>query len=196
MFCVTCGCQNPNHGRFCHSCGKPLVGPPSQPVASRSAATSKPAAVRSEHDLFTELLQADQKPKECHRCGSKTDLTRTPFGIAKILSVKCDWRETASRAAVSAASIALAPVVGFGVLTWKKPGKSVSYNVLKVELVLCRSCLWEIESFWGGITLKDSEYRCHPWAEQARRLGYDAYLSADDLAKLKFEATTYLSHKR
>src|SRR6266581_6023956 len=104
MYCVACGAKNPDHGRFCHSCGDPLLHPSSQSVPQRSDPTSDPTAGRSEHDFLIELIQTDPKPNECHKCGRKTELTRHQFGIAKVLSVKRDWSETASRAAVSAAS--------------------------------------------------------------------------------------------
>jgi ribosomal protein S14 len=140
--------------------------------------------VRSESEFLIELLQIDPKPNECHKCGATTDLVRRNFGIAKVLSVERDWSETVSRAAVSAVSITLAPVIGFGVVSWKRPDKTISYSVLRAELVLCRDCFSEAAKFWSGTKLKDTYYRHHPWAEKARGIGYGKYLSADDLAKL------------
>src|SRR2546427_751310 len=86
MYCVACGSENPQHGEFCHNCGRPLFHPPSQSVPQRSIHTPKLTAARSERDLLTELIQTDAKPNECHKCGRHEDLTRYPFGIAKILS--------------------------------------------------------------------------------------------------------------
>jgi hypothetical protein len=182
MYCVACGTENPDYGRFCHSCGASLFHPLSQSVTQGPHPISKPLAGRSEHDLLTELIQSDPKPNECHKCGRKADLTRYPFGIAKVLSVKRDWGETAARATASAASLALAPIIGFAVVSWKKPGKRISYSVLKSQLVLCRGCV--SEGFWGGVKLRDRDYQYHPWSERARRIGYDKYLSAENLAKL------------
>jgi ribosomal protein S14 len=114
--------------------------------------------VRSEREFLIELLQIDTKPNECHKCGATTDLVRLKFGIAKVLSVERDWSETVSRAAVSAVSIALAPVIGFGAVSWKRPDKTISYSVLGAELVLCRDCFSEAGKFWSGTKLKHTYY--------------------------------------
>jgi hypothetical protein len=133
-----------------------------------------------------EVLRTDAKPNQCHRCGSSADLTRHEFGIAKVLSVKRDWSGTVGYAAASAISIALAPALGGGALVWQSPGKRTSYRVLRAELVLCGNCLDRTITFLGlgDIKLRASEYRCHPWAEKARKIGFDKYLSTDELAKL------------
>lgn len=176
MFCVTCGTPNPASMKFCHECGNRLV-------STRSELVSPP--IRTEKELLLEILRIDGKPNECHRCGSETDLTRHRFAIAKVVSVKREWGETLTRAGLSAVSLVTAPLTGFGVLSWQRPGKTTSYQLLPAELVLCHSCL-----SWGrktrhGTELRDEAYRCHPWAERAKRIGYTAYLSNEKLRTLK-----------
>ena len=176
MFCVKCGAPNPDAVKFCHECGNRLV-------RTRSEFVSPP--IRSENELLREILRIDGKPNECHRCGAEADLTRHQFAIAKVVSVKREWGETLTRAGLSAVSIVTAPLTGFGVLSWKRPGKSTSYQLLPAELVLCRSCV-----SWGwktrrGTELSDEAYQCHPWAKSAERIGYTEYLSSEKLKTLK-----------
>lgn len=178
MYCVSCGSQNPDFGKFCHRCGQPLHRPP-----ARKPPHVRSAALDAEADLFMELLQTDPLADQCHQCGATGDLTRYRFGFARALSVKRDWTETVSRAAVSALSIALAPVTGFAAFSWKGPDKTVSYSVLRAELVLCADCLGEARGRSGGKPSQE-HYTLHPWSEKARRLGYATYLSAEDMAKL------------
>jgi hypothetical protein len=132
-----------------------------------------------------EVLKTDTKPNECHKCGTNSNLTKQKFGIARILSTKRDWTETVARAGVSAVSIALAPVIGFVGVSWKRPDKTVTYRVLNAELVLCEQCLYFAEHLRGKQKIRDSYYNCHPWSAKARALGYDNFLSAEELAKLK-----------
>jgi len=175
MYCVSCGAPNPVRGKFCHRCGSPLVTIESQLL--RRTPTEK--------ELLSGILRLDQKPNECHRCGAETDLTRHEFAIAKVIGVKREWGETVARLGISAVSIATAPITGFAGFSWKGPDKTTSYRLLKTELVLCRSCL---DSAWKSRRspkLKDDAYRCHPWAGAASRIGYDRYLSSEEIARLK-----------
>jgi ribosomal protein S14 len=132
-----------------------------------------------------EILKIDRKSNECHRCGADKDLIRHEFAIAKVVSVKREWTETLARVGISAVSIVAAPITGFGVFSWKGPNKTTSYRLIHAELVLCRSCLsWGWKSR-NGMELKDDAYRYHPWAVEARRLGYEKYLSSEELKTLK-----------
>jgi len=182
VYCVLCGSENPAYGKYCHNCGKRLLKPTS---SSHRGITPR---IPTEQELLVRLLKTSPKPNECHRCGTEADLTRHQFAIAKVVSVKREWGETIARFGLSAVSIATAPVTGFGVLSWKAPNKATSYKLLKAELVLCRSCLswaWKaIPVVLARSELKADAYRCHPWAEKARRIGYDKFLSAEQVAKL------------
>ena len=180
MYCTECGSRNPDFGKYCYNCGTPLIrtvsnAPP--PIPRRSPEQPR---IRREQEALIQILKTDPKPNECHKCGSDEDLTRYQFGIAKVLSTKRDWSGTIGTAAASAISIALAPVIGGAVVGWQRPGQTVSYNVLRTELVLCRNCLHKVRK-----SLTESDYRSHPWAEKARDAGYHVYFSADELAKLK-----------
>jgi hypothetical protein len=148
----------------------------------RSVTRGSGQAPLTEKDLLLKLLKTDPKPNECHQCGISTDLTRHRFAFAKLLSVKREWGETLARAGLSAVSIVAAPVTGFGVFSWKRPNKTTSYKLFPAELVLCRSCLSSSWKTRHSTELKQDTYCCHPWAELARRIGYDKYLSADELA--------------
>lgn len=175
MFCVTCGSENPDFGKFCHECGKPLFR------ANSGLVPRNP----TEKELSIEVLKIDPKPNECHRCGTEMDLTRHDFAIAKVVTVKREWSETIVRAGVSALSIATAPLTGFGAFSWKGPKKTTSFNLFKTELVLCSSCLSWAWKTRNGTELKIDAYRCHPWAGAAGRIGYNKYLSAEEVASLK-----------
>ena len=100
--------------------------------------------------------------------------------------MKRDWGETIAQVGLSAAaSVVTAPLTGFGVLSWKRPNKTASYSLFKAELVLCRPCLEWAWRTRHGMELKDEAYRLHPWAELARGIGYDTYLSAYEIESLK-----------
>jgi hypothetical protein len=176
VFCVKGGTPNPDGVKCCHECGNRLA-------STRSELVSPP--IRTEKDLLLEILSIDRKPNECHGCGADTDLTRHQFAIAKVLSVKREWGETLARAGLSAVSIVTAPLTGFGMLSWQRPGKTTSYQLLPAELVLCRSCLSWAWKTRHGTELKDEAYRFHPWAEKARSIGYCEYLSSERIEALK-----------
>jgi hypothetical protein len=175
MYCVSCGSRNPNYGKFCHECGSPLARVRSELVQRQL----------SEKELLLHILRIYPKPNECHRCGADTDLTQHEFAIARVVGIKREWGETVARVGISAASIVAAPLTGFGIFSWKSPNKTTSYNLFKAELVLCRSCLSWAWKTRRGTEFKNEAYLCHPWAEPARQIGYDKYLSADEVSRLK-----------
>lgn len=181
MYCVGCGSQNPDYGKFCHNCGNRLVSTKSE-LVSRVHMEQVP----TENDLLLQIVRIDQKLNQCHRCGSsdEEDLNRIEFGIAKVVSVKRDWSETLTHVGLSAAlSAATLPLIGIGGIRWKNPSKTTSFRLLEAQLVLCRECL-----SWARLErnyMRAEAYRCHPWAEKARAIGYDRYLSVDDLRNLK-----------
>ena len=175
MYCASCGSPNPECGKFCLECGNILARTKSELLRR----------TRNEKEPLLEVLQIDPKPNECHRCRAKTDLTRREFAIAKVMAVRREWGETAFRVGISAVSIVAAPLTGFGMFSWKGPKKTTSFTLFKAELVLCRSCLQWAQMSRLGTDLKEEAYRSHPWAEKARRIGYDKYLSADEVSCLK-----------
>ncbi len=177
MYCVDCGSSNPDHGKFCHNCGNRLVNPTADVISQR---------LLTEKEILSQILRMDPKPNQCHRCGShEEDLIRREFGIAKVISVKRDWSETVARAGISVVSIAAAPLIGFGGFSWKNPSKTTSLQLIKVELVLCHKCLSWAWTTRFGTKLKEEAYRFHPWAKEARTIGYDKYLSSEELKTLK-----------
>ncbi len=185
MDCIECGSRNSDFGKYCHNCGARLIQRVLSSPSSSPTHLSEDPSIRREQEALIEILQTNPKKNECHKCGSNADLTRYQFGMAKVLSTKREWSGTIGTAVASAISIALAPVIGGAVVGWHRPGKTVSYNVVKAELVLCRNCLKRVTNMWGQTILRDSDYRCHPWAEKASVVGYEVYLSADELAKLR-----------
>lgn len=185
MYCTECGSRNPDFGKYCHNCGTPLVRTALNilPVTPQRPSGQPPISIGQK--VLIQILQIDPKANECHKCGSDVDLSHHQFGIAKVLSTRRDWSGTIGTAAASAVSIALAPVIGGAVVGWQRPGKTVSFNVIRAELVLCSNCLYAARNFREKTKLEESAYRCHPWAERARSFGYQVYLSAEELAKLK-----------
>ena len=183
MYCTECGARNPPNGKYCHECGSKLFSLSNDDTQPKSIA-EQPSA----EDVLRDILETDPRPNQCHKCGSRKELTSHEFGIAKVLSVKRDWSETAIRLGISAASLAVAPVIGFAGVSWKAPGKRTAYRLLKTHLVLCSSCLSEAWKTPKGTVLKTEAYRYHPWSEKARQCGYDRFLSANELAKLTLAA--------
>lgn len=181
VYCVLCGSQNPEQGKFCHNCGKRLV----RPQLDGLKEIAPPVRTTTDHDRLVRLLRTDPQPNCCHKCGATAELTRHKFALAKVTSVKREWGETVARLGLSAVSIVAAPVTGFGMFSWKRPNRTTSFKVINAELVLCRSCIKLAWRKTSSTELKDDAYRCHPWAEGAGRIGYDKFLSAEELSELK-----------
>lgn len=175
MFCVRCGEANPDGWKFCYKCGSPLV------IKESDLLRRTP----TEEELLLPIFKTDPEPNNCHRCRAKIDLTRHQFAFAKVTSIRREWGETIFRAGLSALSIAAAPFIGFGGITWKSPDKTVSYKLLKAELVLCRPCLSQTTPARDPKDFRDEVYQYHPWAKKARLIGYNKYLSKDKLQKLR-----------
>ena len=182
MHCVLCGAANPTYGKFCHNCGEPLFRPTSSETADIAP------RIPDEQKHLIELLNIDPKPNQCHRCGTETELQRSQFAMAKVVSVKRDFSDTIVGVGLSAVSIAFLPLTGHGMLRWKGPDKTTSFKLIKAELVLCPSCFaWARQGtpLLGRVKIRTEAYRCHPWAEKAGEMGYDRFLSAEELTKLK-----------
>jgi len=178
VFCVRCGSASPDGWKFCHECGSPLV-------SKKSDLLQRTQRTPTEEELLLAILQTNPEPNNCHRCGANADLTRHQFAFAKVVSVKRHWGETLFHVGLSTVGIAAGALTGFGGISWKSPDKTVSYRLLKAELVLCRQCLSQTVPVRHPKDFKDEVYRFHPWAEKARLIGYSKYLSKDELQTLR-----------
>ena len=118
-------------------------------------------------DPTNPLASIDPKESACHSCGRTNELKTYPFGLARRLSTKWHVTETiASR--ISAVSI---PLAGFGVFRF--PGRSKTFRVLRMKLVLCPSC-----------QKKGVNYNLHPWFASAAKSGFTEFMDRQDLGEL------------
>lgn len=115
----------------------------------------------------------------CHLCGSVTDLTRHVFGMSKVLSRKLtwDWSEAGVSAAVSAIAL---PLVGVG--RFAGPGVTTQRQYLRMNLVVCASCLRKRRRLFG-VVFRKKDYRMHPWFENAKELGFTKVLDGYELPR-------------
>ena len=55
--------------------------------------------------------------------------------------------------------------------------------MLRLQLMVCASCIEHRRSLWGHIRLKREDYACHPsWAEAYQR-GYNRFVPPEELAR-------------
>jgi len=163
MHCSTCGAPTFKDSRFCHKCGSVISAEPEPSNASEGEQEQR------EQRLIDELLSKNRKQHECHQCGTKGKLFAWDFGLAKPIGSKRVWARTAASVALSAITL---PLLGVGRLDL--PGKKTSLGVLRLRLLLCEECKR------GRIN-----YTIHPCWNDALRLGYTEFLTADDLNKLR-----------
>lgn len=172
MFCCKCGTRNPDDANFCHKCGSSLYVDETRHL-DQSAWDKLPhqieTAQNEQRHVIDELLPIDQRRQECHSCGRRDTLHSWDFGLGKKIATSRAWGGTALSAAISAVTI---PLIGAGGL--QLPGKSTSYQVLRLRLVLCDSC-------WKG----GAGYSLHPWWQKAAQLGYLEFFDAEGLKKLE-----------
>jgi len=175
MFCCSCGTRNPEPAPSCYNCGAALISPtivsvriPGPAVQSRPNNASFLDSDEGEIRGLRVLARTDSKSCECHVCGTREGLRYYRFGLARVMSVKRVWSETAASVVMSAISV---PLVGVGML--RLPGKRTSVRALRLTLVLCEAC-----------DVSQPDYTAHPWYSAAQRLGYTALLSECDLEKL------------
>lgn len=174
MYCSGCGCNNSDNDYFCRKCGKPLAATESEMLQKCQMGKG-----------VSDLLNIDPKSNTCHKCGAEIELTRHEFAMAKVTAIKRNWGETAALAGISALSIATAPLTGFIALKWKNPDKTVSFNLIRATLVLCLPCLSGAWKTKHKTSLKEEALCLHPWVRAARGLGYDKFLSAEEIARLR-----------
>jgi len=171
MFCCKCGARNPRHAVYCNKCGNSVVEQNVSDLRRRKEGASPPKLPREDGQarLFAELSRPDQKPDQCHACGKKDQLYRWEFGMARELSTRRTWEDTAVSVAVSAITIPLLGVGGF-----QLPGKKSRLQVLRLQLVLCEGC-----------RKRRVTYAAHPSWELAQKLGYTLLLDAHELSTLQ-----------
>jgi hypothetical protein len=182
MFCCKCGAKTPGDANFCNKCGSSLyreAAEHSGGLADNRAASGHTPEGTAQPALIKELLAIDPKPHECHACGRRDKLFAWDFGMARRISTKRAWGESALSIALSAASL---PLLGVGVLTM--PGKKIRYQVLRLRLVFCERCCRQNRASAYSRRLRSAAYSVHPWFEVARRIGYTEFLGANALDKL------------
>lgn len=177
MFCVNCGAENPSFGSYCYQCGIRLYVPTSKPVQSIQQKT--------EMEVLAEILSSDPGTGACHECGLKDHLHRWSVGVAKTLAVKRDWSGPVASVLVTGASLALAPLTGFGAVCWKGMDKTTQYLVIRTEIVLCRRCASMYLKPGDSEKLKEKVYEIHPWHEALQHIGFDRWMDSDELRLLK-----------
>jgi hypothetical protein len=125
---------------------------------------------------FRDALRGTDSP--CVACGATTDLTHHEFGLARITKTERDWKSVGISAAISAATL---PLLGAGALYG--PGKSQTANVLRMNLVLCKSCVDKRRGFLGGYLPKAGDCSSHPLWKQLQEAGFTKFLDEYELRK-------------
>jgi hypothetical protein len=138
-------------------------------VTTGISANTKLHAAIGEEAVLNEIISADLHCSSCHKCG-KPALHNWFFGLGKVISVRRAWGDSAIAAAVSAVTL---PLIGAGALRF--PGKKTSFQVLRLQLRLCDSC----------VRRKDSAYSIHPAWQRAAALGYTEFFDGAELKKLQ-----------
>src|SRR5437879_2016137 len=100
MFCCHCGARNPDTATYCHKWGGILFKEPGVEVQESLSPVNAPATpprVSEEQRRYVdELLPIDQKPHECHACGSGDNIYSWDFGLGKKTGTKRNWLITAA----------------------------------------------------------------------------------------------------
>jgi hypothetical protein len=117
---------------------------------------------------------ADQNT--CHRCGAERPLLTFPFGLARILDKKRDWSEAALSIGVSLITV---PLLGVGRLSG--PAKTMTGNVLPLELLLCAICRDAEKNIFGVVRLSQDDYALHPLWGDAHRAGFTYFIPGNTL---------------
>jgi hypothetical protein len=123
---------------------------------------------------FQAALQGTGSP--CVDCGTTVDLTYHEFGLARITKTERDWKSVGISAAISAATL---PLLGAGALYG--PGKTQTANILRMRLVLCKSCVDKCRGFFGGFTANADHCSKHPLWKQTQEAGFTKFLNEFEL---------------
>lgn len=179
MFCFNCGAENTADVIYCFKCGNELwpANPPRRALPARSIPSkTEPSSSIKQLDA---IFQIDHKPHECHSCGRKDNLLTFEFGLGKKVSSRRLWKETAVSAGISAVTM---PFLGMGVI--HLPGKRTRFQVLRLQLVLCKSCLTRCMTSRPPHHVDLWAYALHPWWIPAKCLGYTEVLAPDQLKNM------------
>ena len=118
---------------------------------------------------FQDELLGNNSP--CHECSIATDLTYHNFGLARVLKNERDWKLPRASAALSALTL---PTLGVGFL--RGPETTRSANVLRMRLVLCKSCASKrLER--GKLGSSENNFSLHPLWVKAHEAGFDEFIS-------------------
>lgn len=171
MFCCKCGARNPRNAVHCNKCGARVIEQETSELHQVQGNSEKVGSLSESRQsrLFHKGSHVAPEPTRCHACGGKDQLYSWQFGMARELSARRAWEDTAVSVAVSAITIPLLGVAGF-----QMPGKKARLQVLRFRLVLCKAC-WD----------KKVTYSAHPQWETARSLGFTQILDANELRALR-----------
>ena len=133
--------------------------------------------VSEQHDSiqFSNALQSVGSP--CHACGSTEQLNTYDFGLAKIIKQERDWSSTGISAAVSAVTI---PLLGTGALYG--PSKTKTAQILRMKLMLCRSCIEKRKGIFGGFKLVEEHCRLHLVWSKCQGAGFTKFIGPSELS--------------
>jgi hypothetical protein len=140
-------------------------------------------ADREEVELVTkELLPLDQKLNECHCCGEKHSLTRSPFGLAKIVSSTRNWSLTGLSIASTALAAVFIPIASSVPVRIHLPRRKQFARLLRLDLTLCSDCRTQQKVICKklGITVA---WQAHPWWHKAMKCGYTEFIPGDELGE-------------
>jgi hypothetical protein len=87
------------------------------------------------------LAAIDVQPGVCYIRQRRAALESFPFELVKVVSVKRDWAGLGKRLALGAAASVPLGFLGLRVLVNPLPGKTISGHMLRLELMLCPSCV-------------------------------------------------------
>ena len=124
---------------------------------------------------FIQALKGKEDP--CHYCGTKNDLIYLEFGLMRVESSSRAWGETAATTAISALTL---PLLGVGKVAL--PGKNDTGELLKLNLVICRSCASENSNMFGIFMLKEKHVIKHPYWQDLHDAGFTKFIEKDKFA--------------
>src|SRR5882724_3527940 len=82
----------------------------------------------------------DSRGDECHACHRHARLDSFPFGLVKGLTEKREWAKFGTQMALAVGMSAVLAVFGVGVRLWGWPGKTMTGQLLRLQLLLCGPC--------------------------------------------------------
>ncbi len=123
---------------------------------------------------FETELQGTESP--CHVCGLTSALDYYDFGLARIISEERDWKSVGISGALSAVTL---PLLGAGALYG--PGKNTKGYLLRMRLVICKSCVNKQKNFLGIFYAGEQRCAAHPLWKELHDVGFTKFVSTGDL---------------